>query len=988
MDKVMRKIKEGIKNLNGKQKLGIISGIILLILLVTVPFAFASLTPVKSVFITSEKLNYQEQEPGSWQIEKSAEWTGVGKARITFDLDTILRQEGNPMDIIFVLDISGSMTGDKLTRVKEDAAELIDTLLSTEENRAALITFETGSTLVSDFTNDKEYLLNEINNLSSTGSTNYYQPLKHVESILKNYQKEENRDTIVLFLTDGYPNVDIPNQIAEYEFLKDEYPWLVINGVQYEMGEAILDPIKQISDNQFLADMETLNNVLFDASVIAIPYESFTITDYIDDTYFEIASIDKVQTSIGEASLTYEGDTPKVTWTIDSLRSGSSATMTIDVTLKEEYLDQGGTYPTNKKEEITSKIEEIEEDITSEQTPVLADNYKVIYDGNAPSSCVVENVPSEENHGVFTTIGISEEEPSCEGWSFKGWVLVTEGVTKVNDDYFIMPEKDVILRAEWGQVSITKSMDGTVNEMGDPIMRRYTQNSTADYHNSTYKSNITSIVTKNDIMIPSDVIEWWDVSAAGDGSVIAYIEDDGRGEGTYKVTIGGTGGIIANQRSIYLFYNFTGLESIDLTYLDASKVTNMDSIFYNCSSLESITFGESFDTSSVTDMSYMFYHCSNLTSLELSSFDTSNVVNMSYMFNNCSSLTSLDLSSFNTTNVTTMSYMFSGCRNLQNIIFGENFDTTNVTDMYGMFYGCRSLASLDLSGFDTSSVTNMSYMFQNCRNLQSITFGGGFNTTNVANMSDMFSSCSSLESITFGERFDTSRVTNMEGMFSSCSSLESITFGESFNTSNVTDMRYMFYSCSSLTNLDLSSFNTSSVTNMSSMFSWCSSLERITFGENFNTSQVTSMSSMFEGCSSLTSLDLSGFDTSKVTKMDSMFSFCSSLTSLNLSSFDTSQATSMSLMFSNCSRLSSLDLSNFDTSQAISMSYMFQNCSSLTSLDMRNATFNATGYSGIFNHANSSINVIVKDETAKTWIETRLSEASITGGTVTIASTF
>ena len=152
---------------------------------------------------------------------------------------------------------------------------------------------------------------------------------------------------------------------------------------------------------------------------------------------------------------------------------------------------------------------------------------------------------------------------------------------------------------------------GTVNTMGDPIMKRYYSNTTTDYHNSKYKSKVTSIVTKDNLEIPSTAIEYWDVSAAGDGSVIAYVEDDGSGNGTYKVTIGGQGEIIANPNSSYLFSgstssnSFSSLETIDLTYLDTSQVTNM---------------------------MYMFNNCSSLTSLDLSNFDTSNVKNMSSMF--------------------------------------------------------------------------------------------------------------------------------------------------------------------------------------------------------------------------------------------------------------------------------------------------------------------------------------------------------------------
>ena len=105
--------------------------------------AFAALTPTKSVIITSKNMNFEDKEPGSWQVEKSGKWVSKGKARVTFDVDTSLMTEDTDTDIIMVLDISGSMAGDKLDRVKQDSTELIESLLSNRNNRVALITFDT-----------------------------------------------------------------------------------------------------------------------------------------------------------------------------------------------------------------------------------------------------------------------------------------------------------------------------------------------------------------------------------------------------------------------------------------------------------------------------------------------------------------------------------------------------------------------------------------------------------------------------------------------------------------------------------------------------------------------------------------------------------------------------------------------------------------------------------------------------------------------------
>ena len=146
------------------------------------------------------------------------------------------------------------------------------------------------------------------------------------------------------------------------------------------------------------------------------------------------------------------------------------------------------------------------------------------------------------------------------------------------------------------------------------------------------------------------------------------------------------------------------------------------------------------NTSNVTNMGSMFYNCSNLTSLDLSGWNTSNVTDMTSMFQGCSSLASLDVSNFNTSNVTDMTSMFQGCSSLTSLDL-RNFNTSNVTKISWMFYNCSNLTSLDLSRFNTSKVTNMSNMFSNCSKLTSLDLSG-WNTSKVDNMNHMFKGCS------------------------------------------------------------------------------------------------------------------------------------------------------------------------------------------------------------------------------------------------------
>ena len=87
------------------------------------------------------------------------------------------------------------------------------------------------------------------------------------------------------------------------------------------------------------------------------------------------------------------------------------------------------------------------------------------------------------------------------------------------------------------------------------------------------------------------------------------------------------------------------MELINLSNIDTSSITDMNSMFYGCNSLISINLGD-FDTSNVKNMSCMFSECNSLKSLNLSNFITSSVIDMNKMFYNCSSLNLLDISNF------------------------------------------------------------------------------------------------------------------------------------------------------------------------------------------------------------------------------------------------------------------------------------------------------------------------------------------------------
>ena len=224
----------------------------------------------------------------------------------------------------------------------------------------------------------------------------------------------------------------------------------------------------------------------------------------------------------------------------------------------------------------------------------------------------------------------------------------------------------------------------------------------------------------------------WDVSEAGDGSVLAWMDNG-------NLYVAADGAIAPNSNASCLLQDFANLKTID--------------------------FGNCFDTSNVTDMHSMFAGCSSLTSLDLSGFDTSNVTYMSYMFQMCDNLSNVDLSSFSTSNVTNMRSTFESCGSLIRLDL-TSFDTSKVTDMNSMFYECGSLTQLNLTSFDTSKVTDMAFMFTSCNSLTSLDLSN-FDTSNVTNMLWMFGLCYDLTSLNLSN-FDTSAVTEMDDILTGC----------------------------------------------------------------------------------------------------------------------------------------------------------------------------------------------------------------------------
>ena len=383
------------------------------------------------------------------------------------------------------------------------------------------------------------------------------------------------------------------------------------------------------------------------------------------------------------------------------------------------------------------------------------------------------------------------------------------------------------------------------------------------------------------------------------------------------------------------FYGMSNLQSFTgMNYLNTSEVNNMESMFYDCSGLTSLDVSN-FNTSKVTDMSEMFGGCESLTSLDLSNFNTSKVTKMTSMFVGCRCLTSINLSNFNTSKVTDMRSMFMNCSALR-YLDSFHFATWNVTDMSYMFAGCESLVSLDLRTFNTSKVTDMTAMFVNCRNLATILAGDRWSTASVpsSNSGSMFLDCTSLvggKGTTYNANHVDKAYAHIDGGPSNPGYFTAVPEAYACYTPSNTTLTFyydIYRNSRAGTTYDL---NNGPINPDWYNLGTYESVTKVVFDPSFAGARPKSTCSWFLGMTRLQSITgMSYLNTSEVTDMESMFYSCSGLTSLDMSHFNTSKVTNMSEMFSGCTNLRTIYVGNgWNTAAVISSNYMFYNCNSL-----------------------------------------------------------
>lgn len=468
--KYIEKIKKSIKKVTyllrgNKFKISFLGIFTICVLILFISNSFAVEVPVETTSFTSSNINYDSGESGAWKITRTASWISKNKAKVVYDLKTNPSETSLPVDYILVVD--GSLN-------EHDASfsAPLKTLLNNMHyynnisNRVAVIGFNDKAEILTDFTNDDAGTNTVLDNfLSASAHANkeisYYAAFKALSEFMENYTSDGANIIKVIFVTDGKPVIDSPKEVSLYQGLKENYPELSVLGIQYNMGNEVVDAIKNVSDVQVVADKDNVWDVIPN---IYLGYEDDNYDSFVFDDYFSAPfTVDEVSVTRGVASINNEYS---VEWNLnDSSQfvAGASARMTVYFNVSNEYT-VGDIVPISDTTTVNYSFVGGEKQDSDINSPTLATGFKVNYDSNAPSGCVVSNMPSSDVVGIYNIVRPTTVVPKCKGYLFKEWKLVTSNITTNNDDSFNMPYKDVTYKATWSKASLNKSVDGTVAE--------------------------------------------------------------------------------------------------------------------------------------------------------------------------------------------------------------------------------------------------------------------------------------------------------------------------------------------------------------------------------------------------------------------------------------------------------------------------------------------------------------------------------------------
>lgn len=202
--------------------------------------------------------------------------TNKNEVTVNISIESIEGTRTVPMDIVAVIDVSGSMDGSAKVQQNDNLIDVgfsvlditkhaLKTVIESMKNndRISIITFSDNSKIICDMTiitpASKEILKNKINNLSTEGCTNLWSGILAGLTQFSNIEKMENRVSAMLLMTDGVPSSHLlPTRGIKESLLnqlkkmpEEIIPTIYTFGFGYSLDTELLVDIAKIGNGNF-----------------------------------------------------------------------------------------------------------------------------------------------------------------------------------------------------------------------------------------------------------------------------------------------------------------------------------------------------------------------------------------------------------------------------------------------------------------------------------------------------------------------------------------------------------------------------------------------------------------------------------------------------------------------------------------------------------------------------------------------------------------
>ncbi len=338
-----------------------------------------------------------------------------------------VEETNRDVEIFFVIDNSSSMTEDYIgdqTRkqvVIDSANSLVDKIFAKNSNaKVGVVGFSSSpsaegtiadGSLRQELTNSSEEVKTAISNLSELEVGNRTNIDAGVTIARDNFSSDENVKRYIILLTDGVPNNDINGNFQTYsdEVLnntKSKLESIEQSGIEIiasminlddtqepttgktyrELAETVFGTEENPTTSKYfyVPDSEIEDNIvneIFDSLVITTDntLRNITITDYFPQEIIDNFNFEYVATpNIGEVSQTINTENNSITWNIELLSEGETASLSYKLTLKDDYdkdiIDV--VLKTNDKVEITGEDNNGLIDEESDVSPTIRVEYE------------------------------------------------------------------------------------------------------------------------------------------------------------------------------------------------------------------------------------------------------------------------------------------------------------------------------------------------------------------------------------------------------------------------------------------------------------------------------------------------------------------------------------------------------------------------------------------------------------------------------------